>query len=304
MPREPNKYFPPAAALLLGASAWGLFWYPYRLLEAAGIGGILATLLTYAVALAIAAIAFPSAYKQWSRSPWALAVVALAAGCANLFYVLGMLAGEVMRVLLLFYLAPLWTVPLAALVLGERPSAIGYLIIALAFAGAVVMLWQPAGGAPWLQTGAEWYGLGSGFAFSLANVVTRRLDHVGVPAKSLALFAGVIGVCLVGLVFAGSTRQLNALHAGLSHWPLLIGVGVCLFAMSLMLQYGLTHMSANRAIVIMLFELVVAAVSAYWLAGEAMGAREWIGGLMIVGASLFSGKITAPPKTERHERNA
>ena len=43
-------------------------------------------------------------------------VMGLAIGWSNLAYVLGILEGEVMRVLLLFYLAPLWTVPIARIV--------------------------------------------------------------------------------------------------------------------------------------------------------------------------------------------
>ena len=68
-------------------------------------------------------------------------------------------------------------------------------------------------------------------------------------------------------------------------------IAAMLMSMSLAVQYGLTHVSATRAIVILLFELVVAAVAAYFLSGEVMGMREWIGGGMIIAASLFSGKI-------------
>ena len=48
-------------------------------------------------------------------------------------------------------------------------------------------------------------------------------------------------------------------------------------------------MPANRAIVILLFELVVAAIASYWLAGEMMRPQDWIGGSLIVAASLASG---------------
>ena len=41
------------AALFAGATVWGLVWYPYRLIEAAGMSGLLATTLTYAVALVL-----------------------------------------------------------------------------------------------------------------------------------------------------------------------------------------------------------------------------------------------------------
>jgi drug/metabolite transporter (DMT)-like permease len=58
-----------------------------------------------------------------------------------------------------------------------------------------------------------------------------------------------------------------------------------------MVQYGLNYVPANRAIVIMLFELVVAAVAAYLLTDEILSIREWIGGAMIISASLFSAKM-------------
>ncbi len=35
----------------------------------------------------------------------------------------------------------------------------------------------------------------------------------------------------------------------------------------------------------------LAAASSWFLAGEAMGPKEWLGGAMIVAASLFSGRL-------------
>ena len=61
-----------------------------------------------------------------------------------------------------------------------------------------------------------------------------------------------------------------------------------LIATSIALQYGLTHLSANRAAVIMLFELIVAAIAAHYLAGESTHAQDWAGGAMIVAAGLFA----------------
>jgi drug/metabolite transporter (DMT)-like permease len=43
--------------------------------------------------------------------------------------------------------------------------------------------------------------------------------------------------------------------------------------------------------VIFLSELVVAAVAAYFLSDERMGVQEWIGAVMIITASLFSGQM-------------
>ena len=68
-----------------------------------------------------------------------------------------------------------------------------------------------------------------------------------------------------------------------------------IFAVNIAVQYGLTHISANRAIVIYLFELVVTAISAWLLAGEVLELREWIGGSMIVAAGLLSDRLGHQP---------
>lgn len=56
-------------------------------------------------------------------------------------YTLGILEGEVMQVLLLMYLAPLWTAGLAHWLLGEHLTRMGYSIVLLALFGAIIMLY-------------------------------------------------------------------------------------------------------------------------------------------------------------------
>jgi len=275
----------PTWALLFGAALWGVVWYPYRLLAASGLDGIWSTLLTYAVALAIGLALFPrEAAKLWPLPPLAL-VMGLAIGWSNLAYVVGVLQGEVMRVLLLFYLAPLWTVPLARLFLRERLDIAGGLIMALAFAGAIIMLWKPRLGAPWPESRAEWLGLVAGFLFALGNVLIRRLETMTDAGKSIVIWAGVALAALVHLPMGSPAAAAWAAVATPQGW-LVPAIGMVLVAMSLALQYGLGRMPANRAIVILLFELVVAAIAAYFLAGERLRAQDTLGAAFIVAATL------------------
>jgi drug/metabolite transporter (DMT)-like permease len=71
--------------------------------------------------------------------------IGLFAGWANIAYITSIVYGEIMRVMLLFYLAPLWTPIFAHMLLNERLSLYGYLVIALSLSGATTILWQPAG---------------------------------------------------------------------------------------------------------------------------------------------------------------
>jgi drug/metabolite transporter (DMT)-like permease len=288
---KPNSTAP-VWALLVGASLWGVVWYPYRRLAAAGLDGVSSTLATYGLALVIGVIVFRAHLGALRRMPAAAWLMGAAIGWSNLGYVLGVLEGEVMRVLLLFYLAPLWTVPLARLILHERLDAWGALVIGLAMIGAATMLWRPDLGVPWPSSLAEWLGVVSGFLFALGNVLVRKLESMSDAAKSIVIWAGVTVAGATALPFAlpaGGT----VLRAAIVEWPLIAGIGASLVAMSYLMQYGLSRMPANRAIVILLFELVVAALAAYFLAGETLRVQDWIGGAFIVAACLASSRVEA-----------
>ncbi|MFH1813801.1 MAG: DMT family transporter, partial [Pseudomonadota bacterium] len=286
--RVPRSRRLPSAALLCGGVVWGLIWYPYRVIEAAGMGGVTATFITYAIAFLLGLIPLWPVLRATRPSLW-LVALALAAAGTNLGYVLGALDGEVMRVLLLFYLSPLWTVLLSRLLLGERLSRVGAGVIALSLAGAVVMLWRPELGLPWPQGSAEWMGLGAGICFAGVNVMVRRTAHIAIEQKVMAVFLGVIAVAPFAAWLRGESPLSEIAAIGPETWAVLIILGGVLVVVNLVVQYGITFVSANAAIALFLFELVVAALSSWWLAGEAMGVKEWVGGAMIIAASLFSG---------------
>lgn len=288
------------ASVLCGALVWGLIWYPYRVLQNAGVSGALATFIIYLLAMLYGAFMLPRVWREL-RLPdnkggagwWAVALL-LSAGWTNFGYVLAVLHGEVMRVLLLFYLAPLWTILFSYWLLDERLNRYGYFVIALSFSGAFIMLWKPQLGLPLPDNFAEWIGLSAGMAFALSNVVSRRAMHLGLWTKSYSVWLGTVMLTAPLLWWQGGLPgQLLAIDA--QGWLILALLGAVICGTSFAVQYALAHLSANRAIILFLFELVIAAASSYLLAGEAMQLRDWIGALLIVSASLLSGRLHADP---------
>ena len=289
MPSIPLQRTLAIASLVYAATLWGLVWYPYRLLDQAGVGGIASGFFTYATPLLLLGWLHVRALRA-ARGHWLwLSALGLAAGWTNLAYVLAVLEGEVVRVLLLFYLSPLWTVLFARFLLHEKLNRAGWAVMALAAGGALVMLWQPG---EWPLPGhrAEWLGLSAGVMFAASNVISRHLDGVAEGAKSVSVWAGVAVLALIGLALRPAELDFMAAAAS-STWLLLIGLGLAIGSMTYAVQYGLARVPANQAIVIFLFELVVAAIAAYFLSDERMGVQEWIGAAMIVTASLFSGRM-------------
>ena len=61
-------------------------------------------------------------------------------------------------------------------------------------------------------------------------------------------------------------------------------------SMTLAVQYGVTHMPVQRSAVILLFELVAAAISAQLLASEVISLGEWVGGGLIILAAYLSSR--------------
>jgi len=290
----------PLLALLYTASFWGVIWYPLRLLEAHGLGGVWATAILFAAAsLPALLLAWPER-AALGRHPGLLLLLLLTSGWMNTAFVLAVLEGNVMRVMLLFYLSPLWSTLLGWLWLGERPSRSGLVALALACGGALAMLWQPALGLPWPQGEADWLALSAGLGFSLTNVLLRRLQHL--PAGPRLLMS-VLGVVLV----AGGWLLLSA-----AAWPsvtpgvwlgavLLGGLGI--FSTGVAVVYGVSRMPVHRSAVILLFELVAAAVSSQWLTQEVIGAAEWLGGGLIVLSAYLSARAAAGPEpVQRTER--
>ena len=275
--------------LLTGATVWGLVWYPYRVLEHAGVGGALAATLTYGGAFVLGVVLF----RPRPRLSWLLAAIALTAGWANVGFTLAVIYGDVMRVVLLFYLAPVWTMLFALALLGERLSGPGVGVMLFALAGAAVMLWQPQIGWPLPRTGAEWLGMSAGAMFALSNVLIRKTAKIEIGLKMLAVFFGGIVAGAACLFVAEPVAAVWVQVRGQAF--LLSLLALVILAVNFAVQYSLTRVSANRAIVIYLFELVITAVSAWLLADEALTLKEWCGGSMIVAAGLLSERIGNAP---------
>jgi len=136
----------------------------------------------------------PRALGQVLRTP-ALWVLVAASGTTNAAFNWAVVIGDVVRVVLLFYLMPLWTVLLARVLLGERFTTRAALRVALGLAGAAIVLW-PAGAVgvaalPLPRSLADGLGLLGGFTFALNNVMLRR--EAARPEEGRALATVLFG---------------------------------------------------------------------------------------------------------------
>ena len=272
--------------LLFGAFCWGVIWYPYRIMQEAGVSGVVSSLYTYLIALTIAALVFHKHWRGVFKQPKSIVWLALVAGWTNLSYVLAIIDGEVMRVMLLFYLSPLWTLILAHFWLKERTNWQGVVIIVLSLIGAFTMFWQ-VDALPLPNNNAEWLALSSGMGFALTNVITRHSTHLSIPAKSISVWVGVVVMSLLFMAIQNQT-MLNLDLMDASKWLIMVMIALLLMSATFLVQFGITHVPVTKASVLFMFELVVAAVASYYLTDETLSLREWLGGGLIIIAALFA----------------
>lgn len=283
-----NKNFFAVFGLLFGAFCWGIIWYPYRLMSEAGVSGVASSFYTYALAIIFASVLLGKHWRGAAKLPLSIVWLGLVAGWTNLSYVLAIIDGEVMRVMLLFYLSPIWTLILAHFWLKEKTRFTGYIAIVASLVGAFIMLYDPKfAGFPMPRNMPEWLALSSGIGFSLTNVITRKSSHLTLVAKSYAIWIGVMIVALLFVPVMQSTIPSPALFS-VTDWAVMSLIALLLIAATFFVQYGVARIEATRASVLFLFELVVAAIAAYYLAHETMELNEWLGGSLIVIAAIFA----------------
>ncbi|HEY5634954.1 MAG TPA: DMT family transporter [Burkholderiaceae bacterium] len=296
-------------ALLVNATVWGLSWIPFRALDGLGVHSLWTTTWIYALSTAAVIACYPRALARLLGSRWLL-LLALAAGLTNACFNWGVTVGEVVRVVLLFYLMPVWAAVFARLLLGERTGAGAAVRIALAIGGAFVVLWQ-SDGLPGLPSSlADWLGVAGGAAFALTNVLLRKQAADPPEARALAMFAGGLAVpgalalalswAAAGAPLADAPRAAADLLSAAAHsrvaWPatgttialIATATAAVFLASNLALQYGAARLPSNVTAVVMLAEVVVAAVSSALLGNEPLTARTLAGGAMIIAASLLA----------------
>ena len=63
--------------------------------------------------------------------------------------------------------------------------------------------------------------------------------------------------------------------------------------MTVTVQYGVSRMPVHRSAIILLFELVIGAISSLLLTDELVYVKEWVGGGMIILAAWIAAHIHA-----------
>ena len=282
-------------AILSTNLLWGTYWIPLRQMTAAGGGETQATLWGYAVAAALMLPVVIARWRQILRMPApAFAGVLVLSICLAL-YSESLTRGQVARVLLLFYLTPIWSMIFARILLGEPISAVRGAAIALGVVGAAVMLGLDSG-IPLPRDEAEWMGALAGILWGLAttlfNLSRRRAPHATSETRQMALLLVLapMTILLVTLIpgEASSAVAFSAPAGSAIYWAVAFAIVWVVPAIWLTL-YGASRIDPARVGIFLLLDVAVGAISASVLANEPFGVAEAAGAILIVSAAILEG---------------
>ncbi|MFM7802473.1 MAG: DMT family transporter, partial [Limnohabitans sp.] len=183
----------PVLGLLANALVFGLSWWPFREMADRGLHPLWATALMYGLSFFIISLLHPHWFRYFRTHPllWWLFI---GSGLTNMGFNWAVTLGDVVRVVLLFYTMPAWSVLFAWWLLSERPTRMSMLRLLLALAGVALVLKTPDTPWPIPSSATDYLALLGGASFALNNAMLRKLADLPESVRIGAMFSGGMAI--------------------------------------------------------------------------------------------------------------
>lgn len=268
---------------------FGIYWIPLRALDAAGFSGIWATSVFNLSALVLL---LPLLIWRWRRllhRRLRFHIIAISAGLSYVFYAAALLYTDVISVIILFYLMPVWGFLLAKICIGDAITPLRWASMVIALLGLLVILGEgstlplPDNIGDWmaLAAGAIWAGI------ALMLLTEKQVNAVDITI-SWFFWSAVLSVVMAIIASQQGLEPLPQWRNLLTELRWLAP-----FALVVIIPAGLATMYSptklNPGIVGLLFmtEISVGTITAAIWAGEHFGSRQLIGVVLITGAGVL-----------------
>lgn len=283
--------FQGSLSILISASIWGLFWIPLRYFDEAGVHSLWAVAyINLTASLVALPVAFLFGKFERNQVKWLL-IMGLGMGAANVFYFAGIILSDVIRVIFLFYLLPIWATLFSKLLynvpMGKKR------MFALLFTLAGIWLLLGAGGWPKPQNIGDVFGILAGMFWALGLAMMRgiaELDALFVSAS--ALFFAFIMAIVLGLVMHALVPNLQpampSFQTAVSIALPVMAFGILILWTTMFGQlWGAKYVAATTAALLTMSEILAATLSTALLDASSLSWVSWAGAGLIMVAILI-----------------
>jgi len=282
-----------ALAVVTGASLWGLFWIPLRYLDTLGVSALWALTFVMAAALLPALIMTVIRSELTDLRQRVTLRAGLVLGLATTLYFIALIYTDVIRVVFLFYLLPLWTTLSARVIYGEPISIVRLVIMFVALVGLWLLL-SEGDGIPVPRSAGDWCAIASGMCWGISLSLLRADENSGAYSRTLVAIGSAMLFSLLATLWfhlsnstipsqsssdGGSSVQTQALLIAL----IAISFGALALYPAMLAQiWGASRIPAPTAALLTMSEIIVAILSAAILIGTDLPPMAIVGGSIII----------------------
>ena len=272
------------AALYAGV-AFGVFWIPIRALEGAGLPGAWASMVFTVLPALIVLPLYWTCRDQLRAANWRGLLGGVLGGAALGLYSLAFLYTDIVRVVMLFHINPVWGFLLGRIVLGEAITPTRWLAVILGLAGIAVII-GAEGGVPLPRNAGDWIALGSGIAWAFASILMLTDRNVGFVLHGASFFVFSAILNAVAVVLAGLPAPTPETVLGVLPW-FLPATLILTVPAGFATIYGPTRLNPGIVGLLFMAEIAIATITAAMLTDETFGAREATGVILVIVAGLL-----------------
>ncbi len=292
-----DRLFPTSVALV-SAVLWGLWWIPIRYLNDIGLPGSVAGFAINLGALPFIVLLVLFVRRGW-KLPLRAAIGAVLAGVAITTYATALAYTDVVRVVLLFYLAPAWSTLIECVFMGRRWSWQSLVAISMSLLGMMLIL---GGGLSPHDVGAgEVMAILSGLAWSVGAALLFSSGKFETGAAALvAIVVAVATSGLAMLVEFGADLPASGVEVNELTAPVVLLSGGLYFAPMIVLTLWSARLLPPALLSFLLSAEIISGVgSSAALLDEHFGLVELAGTICIAGAAVI--EFLLPVRVRKQE---
>lgn len=280
-----NKF--PNLTVIVSCFFWGSYWIPLRYIDSdsnSSLWPIFFSFLLLSLLLLKSLIkAFRSIFYEHN---YFFFLGCLFAATGITFYSESLLRGEIAKVVVLFYLCPIWGTIFAKIFLGNKLTLKRLLSIILGIIGLEIMVGIEKG-IIFPTSVVEWIALSAGLSWAMGMTLFHLAKSTSGFEKT-ALTALIIPFVFLALCLVPDGRTLEMPNQLISVnviylWMVLFAV-VWLLPSILLTYFSVEILDPGRINILLAFEVAVGFISASLLTNEIIGPREYLGALFVVSA--------------------
>ena len=277
----------PNLTVIISCLFWGTYWIPLRSINNDNSSSVWPLFISFLLlALILVKPLIKSITNVFINKNYFFLFGCFFAALGISLYSESLLRGEIAKVVVLFYLCPIWGTIFARFILKHSLTLKRIFSIILGFIGLEIIIGVEKG-IILPSTIVEWIALLAGLMWAMSMTLFNLANTTsGVEKTSLTAF--LIPFIYLFLCFIPGGRNLAIPYSLLSIHP--IYIWMILFAIiwllpSILLTYfSVEVLDPGRINILLSFEVAVGFLSSALLTNEIIGFREYIGAIFVVSA--------------------